>query len=115
MSAGQQAQVFHGGLQECHRLGLEPQNFRTWRGVIRPLTCVPLEPNRFACRARASSTCARRSAEVGPGGISASWVKGTAGTSTCRSMRSSRGPGILLRCFSTCGGVQLHARRGSDR
>ena len=51
----------------------------------------------------------------GPGGISASWVKGTAGTSTWRSMRSSRGPEILLRYFSTWGGVQLQARRGSER
>ena len=92
--------------------GLSAQNLRTWRGVIRPLTCVPLEPNRLAWRALASSTWARRSAEVGPGGISASWVKGTAGTSTWRSMRSSRGPEILLRYFSTCGGVQLQARRG---
>src|SRR5262249_46737184 len=53
--------------------------------------------------------------EVGPGGASASCVNGTAGTSTCRSMRSSSGPEIFPRYFSTCGGVQLHARRGSER
>jgi hypothetical protein len=48
-------------------------------------------------------------------GISASWVNGTAGTSTCKSIRSRSGPEILLKYFSTCGGVQLQARLGSDR
>jgi hypothetical protein len=62
--------------------GFKAQYFRTCRGVIRPLTCGPRAPNRFDCRARASKTCSRNSAEVGPGGISANWVNGTAGTST---------------------------------
>src|SRR5271157_5560898 len=95
--------------------GLGWQSLRSWRGVIRPFTSGPLWPKRLVWRARASSTWARKSEEGGPGGISASWVKGTAGTSTCRSMRSSRGPEILLRYFSTWGGVQEQARRGSDR
>ena len=75
----------------------------------------PLVPKRAAWRERAWRTSERKAAEVGPGGASASWVKGTAGTSTCRSIRSRSGPEIRLRYFSTCGGVQVQARRGSER
>ena len=39
--------------------GFKGQNFRTWRGVIRPLTCGPRGPKRLTCRARASSTWAQ--------------------------------------------------------
>src|SRR5271157_6546415 len=48
--------------------GLSWQSLRSWRGVIRPLTSGPLWPNRLACRARASSTWARKSEEGGPRG-----------------------------------------------
>ena len=83
---------------------------RTWQGVIRPLTPGPRAPKRSVWRARAAITWPRRSAEVGPGGASASWVKGTAGTSTWRSMRSSRGPEDLADT-SRPGGLQPQASR----
>ncbi len=95
---GRQAQFLHRGLQHAGGIGPQDAIFPHLARRHPPVHARdPSTPNRSACRARALSTSARKSADVGPGGASESCVKGTAGTSTCRSMRSSSGPEILLR------------------
>ena len=55
------------------------------------------EPKRTACTPRAASTPARRSADESPDGRLCRSLRGVAGTSMCRSMRSSSGPEIFAR------------------
>ena len=55
------------------------------------------EPKRTAWTPRAARTPARRSADESPAGRLCRSLSGVAGTSMCRSMRSSSGPEIFAR------------------
>ncbi len=113
--SGRQTQVFHGRFQKRHGLGLERTELQDLARSHPAVDLRPFGPEPLGLASSGLKHLRTQVGRVGPGGISASWVNGTAGTSTWRSMRSSTGLEILLKYFSTCGGVQLQARLGSDR
>ncbi len=91
------------------------QNRPAMAGVIWALQEIPVPAKRLFCWARAASTRSLTAAE--DSGVSRRRMasNSTEGTSTWRSIRSSRGPEMRLTYFSTMASVQAHRPEGWPR
>ena len=83
------------------------QKRRTWRGLIDALTRMPLARKRSRCRRRAASTRARIASLASPGVLVDTSPGTSAGSSTCRSIRSRSGPGYAAE-------ISIPFRRRAD-
>jgi hypothetical protein len=73
--------------------------------------CVRRKRSRWSCRA--DSTRSRIDEDGSPATVAVISSGASAGTSICRSIRSSSGPEIFARYREICSGEQTHSCRAS--
>src|SRR3990172_2312795 len=96
----------------CDPLSIRQYRF-VWTPLMSALQETPFSPRYLSrCMARARLTRLRMSPDASPDRLDLISLIGTGGRVMCISIRSSKGPDILLRYLRTCKGVQTQPLSG---